>query len=70
MQMQHIGVTLTFNLAVTMIVRDNGRGFRAAAISGDTHGAATMRERADMMGGYLEVESHARGGTTIRLVAP
>jgi signal transduction histidine kinase len=65
-----LGVMLTFNGAVTLIVSDNGRCFDAAAVSGDHMGLQLMRERAEMLGGSLDVVSHARGGTTIRLVAP
>jgi signal transduction histidine kinase len=65
-----LGVTLTFNGPVMLIVRDNGAGFDGTAVSGDHMGLQLMRERAEMLGGALDVVSHAGGGTTVRLVAP
>jgi signal transduction histidine kinase len=65
-----LGVTLTFNGSVMLTVSDNGYGFDGTAVSGDHMGLQLMRERAEMLGGALDVVSHSGGGTTVRLVAP
>lgn len=65
-----LGVTLTFNGGVMLIVRDNGAGFDGTAVSGDHMGLQLMRERAAMLGGALDVLSHIGGGTTVKLLAP
>jgi signal transduction histidine kinase len=53
---------------VTMIIRDNGRGF--STLSRDTDGRnhlglQSMRERASIMGGQFKVESAPEQGTCI-----
>ena len=61
------------NAAVELRVQDDGAGFdpaaggeAAAGDRGDRHlGLQVMRERAALLGGSLEVESRAGGGTTI-----
>jgi signal transduction histidine kinase len=54
---------------MTLTVCDNGRGFDPGQ-RGDGHGLVSMNDRACMMGGRLEVISHAGGGTMLRLTAP
>jgi len=54
-------------------VRDNGQGFdpRAVAQKGEGHiGLSIMRERAQRIGGELEIESRPGGGTTVTLRLP
>ncbi|HUP61370.1 MAG TPA: GAF domain-containing sensor histidine kinase [Thermoanaerobaculia bacterium] len=54
-------------------VADNGVGFNLAARTrGDfpKFGLTTMRERAESIGGTLDVESTAGGGTTVRFDVP
>jgi signal transduction histidine kinase len=51
-------------------VTDNGYGFDGTAVRGDHMGLQLMRERAEMLGGTLDVVSHSGGGTTVRLMAP
>lgn len=65
-----LDVTLAINGAVTLTVRDNGRGFDATAVHGDHMGLQLMRERAEMLGGTLDIASDSGGGTTVRLVVP
>jgi signal transduction histidine kinase len=48
---------------------DNGQGFDLAAVS-DGNGMASMRRRAQKLGGELEVISHLGEGTTVILTAP
>jgi len=50
-------------------VDDDGSGFDLSCVAPDMHrGLAIMRERADMMGGELEITSRLGYGTAIRLV--
>jgi signal transduction histidine kinase/ligand-binding sensor domain-containing protein len=56
-------------------VRDNGRGFAAAGSNGDAdglggHGLASMRRRAESLGGALEVVSADGAGTALTLSVP
>lgn len=57
-------------------ITDNGRGFRTDAMgkgSERTHpglGITTMRERASLLGGSLEIRSAPNGGTTCILTIP
>jgi len=54
---------------VILTIRDNGVGLAATNSSKrkQGYGMATMRERALRIGGKLEIESPASGGTTIRV---
>ena len=55
---------------VELVVEDNGRGFDASDVPPDRHGLIGMRERAEMLGGTLEVQSGAGGGTRIEAGVP
>lgn len=55
---------------VRLTVEDDGRGFDEAGISPDRHGLAGMRERAELLGGGLEVDSVPGGGTRITATVP
>jgi signal transduction histidine kinase/ligand-binding sensor domain-containing protein len=56
---------------IALEVRDDGRGFAAAAQSAAGHyGLTGMRERAAAIGGTLEVTSEPGVGTTVRLEMP
>ncbi len=64
-----IDVTLHANHhRLTLIVRDDGRGIRAARREGG--GIRGMRERASLVGGALHVESAPSSGTEVRLEIP
>jgi ligand-binding sensor domain-containing protein/signal transduction histidine kinase len=54
---------------LTLVIRDNGRGFDTAQES-DGHGLASMRQRAKEMGGILEIASQLGEGTTVTLRMP
>jgi signal transduction histidine kinase len=57
--------------ALTLRVRDNGRGFDPADAAADGHyGLVGMRERAAAIGARLTVESAVGRGTEVRLVVP
>jgi signal transduction histidine kinase len=57
---------------VTLIVRDDGRGFDpdAAHIQSKRLGLTSMRERAEALGARLTVESAPGAGTTVRAKVP
>jgi two-component system, NarL family, sensor kinase len=55
---------------VRLVVQDDGRGFDASHVRDDRHGLVGMRERADTIGGSLEVEGTTNGGTRIEITVP
>jgi len=57
---------------VVLEVRDDGRGFDTTAESGAVRrlGLASMRERAERLGGTLVVSSEANAGTVVRIEVP
>ena len=46
-------------------VEDDGRGFDPGAVGRDRLGLAGMRERVELLGGTLEIESSSESGTTV-----
>ncbi len=55
---------------LTLRISDDGCGLDPAAVDTERHlGIRGMRERAEMMGGRLEIDSTPGRGTTIRLIA-
>jgi len=56
---------------LVLIIEDNGVGFNLdAAVPGERLGLVSMKERAEMLGGELEVESEIGRGTTILVEVP
>ena len=55
---------------VRLAVEDDGRGFDAAGVPEDRHGIVGMRERAEVLGGTLEVRSGTGEGTRIEVTVP
>jgi signal transduction histidine kinase len=56
---------------VITIVEDDGRGFEASSITGDSHlGLAGMQERAELLGGSLTIESRPGVGTSLFVRLP
>lgn len=55
---------------LTVVVRDNGRGFHAARRGGHAHGLDGMRHRVESAGGQLTVESSPGRGTCICATLP
>jgi signal transduction histidine kinase len=62
-------VTRRDGARLTMIVEDNGTGFEAST-PGEGLGLVSMRERAELLGGSLQVESSAGHGTTLVVEVP
>ena len=55
---------------LVLVVGDNGRGFDPGAVGDAAFGLASMRERASLVGGELEIESAPRKGTRVQLTLP
>jgi signal transduction histidine kinase len=58
-----------------MTVRDDGRGFDVRRVAEDprkvgSYGLVGMRERAELMGGMLEIVSQSLEGTVVTLIGP
>jgi signal transduction histidine kinase len=49
---------------------DDGRGFDPSSVAAQRHGIIGMKERADTVGGLLEVESAANEGTRLEVAVP
>jgi signal transduction histidine kinase len=55
--------------AVTAVIEDDGRGFDLA-VTGHGTGLDGMRERLDLIGGKLKIETRRGGGATLVAVVP
>jgi len=53
-----------------LLVGDNGRGFDPAAVDDNAYGLASMRERTELIGGQLTIDSRPQDGTRIRVLVP
>ena len=68
---EHVSVVLSQRgRSVAATIDDDGRGFDHRKIRADALGLVGMRERLALVGGTLEVESTAGGGTTIAAQVP
>ena len=56
--------------AVSLLVEDDGDGFDPARVPEDRHGLVGMRERVEMLGGVLRVDSRPHGGTRVEATVP
>ncbi len=54
---------------LSLRIEDDGKGF-APATDSDGQGLMSMRRRAQILGGTLEIESHADQGTSVNLTVP
>jgi signal transduction histidine kinase len=54
------------NRILTIIVRDNGKGFDPT-VESEGHGLANMKRRIKSCGGTCSLQSRAEGGTEVRL---
>lgn len=55
---------------LTLTIADDGRGFDPATVNDMRYGLKGLRERAEMIGASLHVDSRLKTGTTIELVVP
>ena len=55
---------------ITLRIADNGHGFDVASPQGSGFGMASMRERATLIGGRLDIGSDPETGTLVALTAP
>jgi len=55
------------NEGLLLTVADDGHGFDPGVVNGTHYGLRGLRERAEMVGGTLEVDSQPQTGTTVRL---
>jgi PAS domain S-box-containing protein len=70
-QAQHIEVSLSVTgRLVELTINDDGRGFDPLSVRGGGMGLLVMRFRAQMIGGYLFVESEPGRGTRLRCRCP
>ncbi len=72
-QANSVSINLTFTIQqVSLCIRDNGVGLMAGSSAGPNsgYGLGTMRERAQRIGGKLEIERPRGGGTSIRVRVP
>lgn len=55
-----------------MVIQDNGRGFDVARIAQTMSGTGLLniRERAELLGGNVQIESHAENGTELIIEIP
>lgn len=55
---------------LVLVVGDNGRGFDLETVGHSAYGLASMRERAELIGGELRIDSRPQDGTRISLIVP
>ena len=55
---------------VRISITDNGRGFDPADVPANHFGLRTMRERAEMIGGRLTIDSRVSAGTAVVVEVP
>lgn len=68
-----VEVSLEFDEAqMTLTLQDDGRGFNQAALENSSRGLGinNMRNRAQLMGGAVQINSEAGQGTQIKLTVP
>jgi signal transduction histidine kinase len=56
--------------AVRLVVRDDGHGFDPPRVTDDRHGIVGMRERVEMLGGSLTMESGPGESTRVEATVP
>ncbi len=72
----HVAVTITFaKHQARLDVVDNGQGFSMPSVSGDFTvsgqlGLISMQERAELLGGKLEIQSNPGKGTRVTVLIP
>jgi two-component system CheB/CheR fusion protein len=66
----HIRLSIAPDVAVTLVVSDDGVGLPPDAERGSGMGLRIMRYRAEIIGGALSVSRRPEGGTLVRCVIP
>jgi NarL family two-component system sensor histidine kinase LiaS len=51
-------------------IHDDGQGFESDTVRVNSYGLSTMRERAQKLGGNMEIRSKAGAGTRIKISIP
>jgi len=64
---KHVDITLSNDDAksLALTIRDDGAGFDVSALDNDRFGIRGMRERAEMVGAHLRIDSVPGQGTTV-----
>lgn len=64
-------VTLQIELdEITIVVQDNGKGFRTDETKNSSFGLMGMKERVEMLNGHFQINSILGKGTTIKIILP
>lgn len=69
-QAKQVWVTLDTLNGTTISIRDDGIGFDATTMDEERFGLRGMRERAELIGAHLRVDSAAGHGTTVTVTLP
>jgi len=70
-QATHLRLTLRCDQALTTLtVMDDGCGFDPSQVFSGSFGLRSMRERAELVGGILQIDSSIKSGTTVRFSLP
>jgi signal transduction histidine kinase len=63
-------ITVAVGDELRLVVADDGRGMGQADLPGDGHGLKNMRQRAERLGGSIEIGTSREGGTRITWHVP
>jgi signal transduction histidine kinase len=63
-------ITIAVGEELRLVVADDGRGMGSADASGDGHGLKNMRQRAERLGGSIDIGTSREGGTRITWHVP
>lgn len=55
---------------ITIVVQDNGKGFRTDETKNSSFGLMGMKERVEMLNGHFQINSILGKGTTIKIILP
>ncbi len=69
-QAKQVWVTLDAGDGTVISIKDDGIGFDVTALEDDRFGLRGMRERAELIGAHLRVDSAAGHGTTVTVMLP
>jgi signal transduction histidine kinase len=69
-QAKQVWVKLDTCAGMSIVIKDDGIGFDVMAMDDDRFGLRGMRERAEMIGAHLRVDSASGHGTTVTVTLP